>query len=93
MKELFKKQLEREIPLTFETLGNSQNQKYYNGEHKTVGDVVLFAILFEGVKETEETDDTPELQLKLIQLNEKHFDLFEPYSVMSNGPLPHIKLK
>lgn len=90
MKELFKEQLEKEIPLTFETLGNSHSQKYFNGEQKSVGDVVLFALMIGDVKET---GDIPELKLKLIQLNERHFELFEPSEQHNNSVLPTIKLK
>jgi len=75
MKELFKKQLNETQPLTEEVLYRLVGKTYYNGEGIQIGDVVLFAMLMDEIIKKE--DEHPELSLRLITLNERHFDMFE----------------
>ena len=92
MKELFEKQLNGTQPLTMDVLEKLQVKTYFNGEEKQIGDVVLMAMLMGDVIEKE--GDYPELPLKLITLNERHFDLFEYDETFNRAnELPTIKLK
>ncbi len=92
MKELFKKQLNGTQPLTMDVLEKLQVKTYFNGEEKQIGEVVLMAMLMGDVIEKE--GDYPELSLKIITLNERHFDLFEYDEIFNRGnELPTIKLK
>jgi hypothetical protein len=75
MKKLFEKQLKGTQPLTNDVLEKLQNKTYFNGEEKQVGEVVLMSMLMGDVIEKE--GEYPELPLKLITLNERHFNLFE----------------
>jgi hypothetical protein len=90
MRELFEKQLNGTQPLTEDILEKLQVKTYFNGEEKQISEVVLMAMLMGEVIEGE----YPELPLKLITLNEKHFDLFEYDERFNRGnELPTIKLK
>jgi hypothetical protein len=90
MKELFEKQLNGTQPLTEDVLEKLQVKTYFNGEEKQIGEVVLMAMLIGDVIESE----FPELPLKLITLNERHFNLFEYDERFNRGnELPTIKLK
>ena len=91
MKELFEKQLNGTQPLTEEVLEKLQQKRYFNGEEKQIGDVVLLAMLMGEIIEKE--GEYPELPLKLITLNEKHFDMFEYDERYKGNDLPTIKLK
>lgn len=91
MKELFEKQLNGTQPLTEEVLEKLQQKTYFNGEEKQVGDVVLIAMLMGEIIEKE--GECPELPLKLITLNERHFDMFEYDERYKRNDLPTIKLK
>ena len=75
MRELFEKQLNGTQPLTMDVLEKLQCKTYFNGEEKQIGDVVLMAMLIGEIIEKED-EIYPELPLKLITLNERHFDLF-----------------
>jgi len=90
MKELFEKQLNGTQPLTEDVLEKLKVKTYFNGEEKQIGGVVLMAMLMGDVIYGE----IPELPLKLITLNERHFNLFE-YDERFNrrNGLPTIKLK
>jgi hypothetical protein len=92
MKELFEKQLNGAEPLTEDILKKHKIKTYFNGEEKQIGDVVLYAMLIdEIVKKNGEYSD---LSFKLITLNEKHFNSFEPFGRHSSeSELPSIKLK
>ncbi len=90
MKELFEKQLNGTQPLTEDVLEKIKVKTYFNGEEKQIGEVVLMAMLMGDVIEGE----FPELPLKLITLNERHFNLFEYDKRFNIGnDLPTIKLK
>ena len=90
MKELFEKQLNGTQPLTEDVLEKLQVKTYFNGEEKQIGEVVLMAMLMGDVIEGE----FPELPLKLITLNERHFNLFKYEERFNRGnELPTIKLK
>jgi hypothetical protein len=91
MKELFEKQLNGTQPLTEEVLDKLQRKTYFNGEEKQIGDVILFAMLMGEI--IEKDGEYPELPLKLITLNERHFDLFEYDERYNGNDLPTIKLK
>jgi hypothetical protein len=92
MKELFEKQLNGTQPLTMDVLEKLQVKTYFNGEEKQIGDFVLMAMLMGDVIEKE--GDYPELPLKIISLNERHFDLFEYDEIFNRAnELPTIKLK
>ena len=91
MKELFEKQLNGTQPLTEDVLGKLQQKTYFNGEEKQVGDVVLMAMLMGEIIEKE--GEYPELPLRLIILNERHFNLFEYDERYKGTDLPTIKLK
>ena len=92
MKELFEKQLNGTQPLTKDALEKLQLKTYFNGEEKQVDEVVLMAMLMGEVIEKE--GEYPELPLKLITLNERHFNLFEYDELHNRGnELPTIKLK
>jgi hypothetical protein len=94
MKELFEKQLNGTQPLTKDALEKLKVKTYFNGEEKQVDEVVLMAMLMGDVIEKE--GEYPELQLplKLITLNERHFNLFEYDERHNRGnELPTIKLK
>ncbi len=69
-----------------------QVKTYFNGEEKQIGEVVLMAMLMGDVIEKE--GECLELPIKLITLNERHFDLFEYDERFNEGNrLPTIKLK
>jgi hypothetical protein len=90
MRELFEKQLNGTQPLTEDILEKLQVKTYFNGEEKQISEVVLMAMLMGEVIEGE----YPELPLKLITLNERHFNLFEYDERFNRGnELPTIKLK
>ena len=91
MKELFEKQLNGTQPLTEEVLEKLQLKTYFNAEEKQIGDVVLHAMLMGEI--IEKDDEYPELPLKLITLNERHFDMFEYDERYKGNDLPTIKLK
>lgn len=91
MEELFEKQLNETQPLTEEVFGKLQQKTYFNGEEKQIGDVVLYAMLMGEIIEKE--GEYPELPLKLITLNERHFDMFEYDEKYKGNDLPTIKLK
>ena len=92
MKELFEKQLSGTQPLTEDVLEKLKVKTYFNDEEKQVGEVVLMAMLMGEVIKKE--GEYPELLLKLITLNERHFDLFEYDERFNRGnDLPTIKLK
>lgn len=91
MKELFEKQLNGTQPLTEDVLEKLQQKTYFNGEEKQVGEIVLIAMLMGEIIEKE--GEHPELPLKLITLNERHFDLFEYDKRYVGNDLPTIKLK
>jgi hypothetical protein len=99
MKELFEKQLNGTQPLTMDVLEKLQRKTYFNGEEKQIGEVVLMAMLMGDVIEKEgdyqpEFPPVAELSLKIITLNERHFDLFEYDERFNRGnELPTIKLK
>jgi hypothetical protein len=90
MKELFEKQLNRTQPLTEEVLEKLQQKTYFNGEEKQIGDVVLIAMLMGEI--IEKDNEYSELPLKLITLNERHFDMFEYDERYKGNNLPTIKL-
>lgn len=92
MRELFEKQLSGNQPLNEESIEKLKVKTYFNGEEKEVGEVVLLAMLMGEVIEKE--DEIPNLPLKLITLNERHFDLFKYDERFNRGnELPTIKLK
>jgi len=91
MKELFEKQLNGTQPLTEDVLEKLQVKTYFNGEEKQVNEVVLMAMLMGEVIEKE--GEYPELPLKLITLNERHFDFFEYDERYKGNDLPTIKLR
>ena len=91
MKELFEKQLNGTQPLTEEVLGKLQQKEYFNGDKKEVGDIVLHAMLMCDVVEKE--GEISELPLKLITLNERHFNLFEYDERYVANEIPTIKLR
>jgi hypothetical protein len=91
MKELFEKQLNGTQPLTEDVLEKLQVKTYFNGEEKQIGEVVLMAMLMGEL--IEKDGEYPELSLKLITLNERHFDLFEYDERYKGNELPIIKLK
>lgn len=91
MKTLFENQLNSTQPLTEEILSTLQNKFYFNGEEKLVGEIILSAMLMSDIIESEH--EFPELSLKLITLNEKHFNLFEYDKKFVGSIIPTIKLK
>jgi hypothetical protein len=92
MKKLFEKQLNESQPLTEEMLDKLSLKKYFNGEEKKVGEIVLTAMLIGDV--IEKKGEYPELSLDFITLNERHFDLFEYDELFNRGNIiPTIKLK
>ena len=99
MKELFKYQLEKNNPLTEEILNKMTIKKYYNGDKKEVGDIALYAMLVDDIIEKE--DNIHELPMKLVELNERHFDQFESHflnenmseSIRTGERIPVLKLK
>lgn len=91
MKNLFKNQLKKTQPLTEDVFKILKEKKYFNGEEKQIGDVVLFAMLVGEIIENK--SEYPELPLKLITLNERHFDMFEYNERYQTNDLPGIKLK
>jgi hypothetical protein len=88
MKELFKNQLNGTQPLTKNILSTLHRKEYFNGDEKQIGDVVLFAMLMGKIIEKE--GEYPELPIKLITLNERHFDLFTYDKTCINNDLPII---
>lgn len=91
MKKLFKERLAKTSPVTADVVERLQDKTYFNGEKIQAGDVMLFAMLIGDVISNNGT--YPELPMKVITLNEKHFHLFEPYHTQQKGlPLPVIQL-
>lgn len=91
MKELFEKQLNGTQPLTEEVLGKLKQKTYFNGDEKQIGDVVLDAVLMGEI--IKKDNQYPELSLKFITLNERHFYMFEYDERYKGNDLPTIKLK
>ena len=91
MKKLFEKQLSGNLPLTKEILEQLKNKTYFNGENIEVGDVVLHAFL----KGNEVTfnNDSVELPVTIIFLNERHIDMFTCEERFENSKTPVISLK
>ena len=93
MKKLFEKQLNDNInkPLTESILEKINHKIYFNGENLEVGDIVLWAILVGDVIENE--GECNELPINIINLNERHLNLFESYHPYNDEKyLPSIKL-
>ena len=89
MKEFFEKQLKHDT-LTEDNIGELHNKTYFNGEEIQVGDVILFAMLMSEVIDKE--GEIPELPMKIIILNERHFNLFEyDERLNKNNDWPIIK--
>jgi hypothetical protein len=87
MKKLFKEQLEGNPKVTEENLLALKNKLYDNGDSIMVGDQVMFAMLI-----------NPEvvngqMSMKLITLNERHFDDYERYDEIGEYEIPVIKVK
>ena len=104
MKNLFKKQLETVKPLTQDGFEKYSTKTYFNGEEMKVGDKVLFGLLLENEIGNPFGVDSPSTRtrgggesgftVKLITLNEKHFDLFVCGEKRFTGTeIPAIKLK
>ncbi len=95
MKKLFNDQLEQNKPLTEEVISQLKKKTYFNSEDFRVGDVILYAMLIGEVIEKE--DETPELPIELITLNERHFDSFksDKRDIISqrSSNLPIIRLR
>lgn len=89
MKNLFEKQMRENKKVTAEILSEMKNKKYFNGDVIKIGDVVLYAMLVGDI--IEKDGEIPELPLKLIQLNEQHFHLFEKEE--HQDEIPRLKLK
>lgn len=89
MKQAFAKQLRYNKPLTQQMVDGLLSPTFYNGEKKSVGDVVLHAFLITK-NENEET------VISLTSLKESHFNLFV-LGDTTNKPritsLPLIQLK
>ena len=88
MKTQFKKQIDSTKPITQKQLDDIFVKTYFNLDEIQVGDVVLYSLLLN----TNQTQND-RLQCTLIQLNEKHFDLFEIYINSNDEHIPTIKLK
>ena len=104
MRNLFKKQLETVQPLTQDGLEKYSTKTYFNDEEMKVGDKVLFGLLIENEIGNPFGIDSPSTMtrsdgesgftVKLITLNEKHFDLFVCGEKRFTGTeIPTIKLK
>ena len=94
MKELFETQLNNNRPLDQYMLATFNNSQYFNDEDYKKDDVILMAFLI-GTPILKE-NEIPELSLKIISLNERHFDLFDydqRYQSYATPSIPVIKLK
>ena len=89
MEKLFEKQMKKSKKVTAEILSEVKNKKYFNGDEIKIGDVVLYAMLVGDVIEND--GEIPKLPLKLIQLNEQHFHLFEKEE--QQDEIPRLRLK
>lgn len=87
MEELFGPQLEGNPPVTEEIYEKIINKDYECGEPILVGDQVLFSMLIDPVVINQQ------MSIKLITLNERYFDLYEPFYEVGEMELPTIKLK
>lgn len=95
---LFKEQLETNSTTTEEMLGNLKNKNYYNGDPIQLGDKVLFGMLIESIEKAPEGSKLPDnISLRLVTLNEKHFELYEEAEMFSDlansSTIPRIQLK
>lgn len=90
MKNLFEKQLKGNTVMTEQTIGQMSTGKYYNDEPYQIGEVVLFAMLVGEV--IEKQNDIPEMPIRLITLNERHFPAFNCPIRLQSGNLPVVKL-
>jgi len=77
IKNLFKAQLIHNKVVTEEILNELNIKKYFNGDDVLIGDQILYAMLVGEPIERE--NDLPEISINLINLNERHFNLVEPY--------------
>ncbi|MCK9430141.1 MAG: hypothetical protein M0R17_09075 [Candidatus Omnitrophica bacterium] len=97
MWELFKEQLEGNQIITGVILEQLVgNKTYFNGEKIQIGEKFLSAMLIGDLIEKEDGHiPIVELPMKLIKLNERHFDLFEhnEHEQCGKGYLPVIRLK
>jgi len=89
MEKLFEKQMKENKEVSVEILNKMNNKEYFNGDVIEISDVVLYAMLVGDV--IEKDGEIPELPLKLIQLNKKHFHLFEKEKFQDE--IPKLKLK
>lgn len=62
---------------------------YFNGDLVQTGDIPLFAWLDGTVK----GEDITKQEIKMIMLNERHFDLFDVVESVQRTILPRLKLK
>ena len=86
MKNLFKKQLETNKPITGQILSELKNKKYYSGKKIEIGDIVLYAML------NKDIISNGVLEEELIILNENEFQLYSVDEKL-NGEIPTIKCK
>lgn len=87
MRELFKPQLDGNPPVTDEIYEKIIQKTYDCGEPILIGDQVMFAMLIDPVVVNNQ------MSIKLITLNERYFDLYEPYTEIGDMDIPTIKLK
>lgn len=87
MQTLFKKQLETNKPVTEKLLSELKIKKYHSGENIKVGDIVLYAMLNNGLNKNNIYN------LELATLNKNQFDLYCVDEKITNTELPTIKLK
>jgi hypothetical protein len=87
MKNLFKPQLDGNPSVIEEIYDNLNSKEYDCGGPILIGDQVLFAMLIDPVVVNQR------MTIKLITLNERYFDLYEPYYEVGEMEIPTIKLK
>ena len=91
IKDLFKDQIEKTLPITEDVLEKLLNKNYFNDNPIKIGDKVFVAYLIEDIKK--EPDQIPEIKLTIITLNESQFELYEPYHKYGSSTPPSLKLK
>lgn len=87
MREVFRAQIDGANIIDEEILSKLKNQKYFNGDPIKISDKVLFALL------EFESDESQIISLKVIMLNESHFDHFILVDKPKNGVIPILKIK
>lgn len=81
MKEFFKEQLEYANPLTQEILDEMEKKRYFSGEDKKAGDIILY-----GFKVSFDGDDETDLQLTLFDLCEREFEYYQDQYIINSDP-------